>query len=194
MWVNQQLNTYIESNTKSGSFFLPVIHPYKDLNILMMTDKMVQNNELNFIGISISEKDLGYGLIHKIRNLKSIKKLLSKKKKTILLHMLGCGHPLNMLIYVCLGVDIFDSRSWSNSIISGDNLMTYPSSYLDVIDCKCETCKKDELDYITKSLLHNVLSYERVTNSIKRWIENGEVYEVLDNFIYNEKILKELKE
>ena len=93
---------------------------------------------------------------------------IDKKDKTILLHMLGCGNPLNMLIYSSLGVDMFDSRSWSNSIINGNNLMVYPSSYLDGIECNCTICDDDELDYISKSLLHNILSYESVTNSIKK--------------------------
>jgi len=182
-----------KSENTLGSFFLPVLHPYVNINFLTMTDKMVENEKVDFNGISISEKDLGRDIISIIKNLKSIKKLLSKKDKTILVHILGCGHPLNMLIYSSLGVDIFDSRSWSNSIINENNLMMYPSSYLDGIDCTCDICKQQELDYTTKSLLHNIISYEKITNNIKNWIENGEIYDMLDYYIYNEKILREIK-
>jgi len=192
-YFDKTVDLIIKSDFKSGAFFLPVLHPYVKNNVLTMTDKLVDNYSGDYNGISISENDLGRDIISVIKNIKTVKKLLSKKKKPILLHILGCGHPLNMLIYSSLGVDIFDSRSWSNSIINGDNLMMYPTSYLEGIDCSCDICKQQELDYITKSLLHNVISYEKITNNIKKWIKNDEIYDMIEYYIYNEKILKEIR-
>ena len=98
-----------------------------------------------------------------------------------------------MLIYSSLGVDIFDSRSWFRYIINANNLMIYPLTYLEGIDCSCDVCKQQELDYTTKALLHNIIAYEKIINNIKKWINNDEIYDMLEHFIYNENILTEIK-
>ncbi|MHA1974511.1 MAG: hypothetical protein ACTSW1_16045 [Candidatus Hodarchaeales archaeon] len=182
-----------DSNIKENAFFLPVIHPNNQVNILNLTTKLLEKHGENIKGFSFSEKDMGYNIIDIIKNIKTIKKMVEKVQEDTIIHMLGCGHPINLLIYASLGVDIFDSRSWSNSVINGYNLMQYPFSYLEGIDCECDICKKADIDYVTKTLLHNVISYENITNSIKEWIDKDELQDMLSTYIYNDKILQEIK-
>ncbi|MDH5413694.1 MAG: hypothetical protein OEW87_06120, partial [Flavobacteriaceae bacterium] len=176
-----------------NSIFVPIFHSYKTSHIMNMIDKYLQlkNGECQFI--AVSEREIGEDILSMLKNLKSIRNIIDSHNENIILHILGCGYPLNILLYTAVGVDSFDSRDWAKRAFNKFNLLAYPLSYLHTFDCNCDVCNEFKGDYIIKVLLHNLILYENLINSIRKWIQEGELYDVINNYIYDEDIMKEIK-
>jgi hypothetical protein len=62
--------------------------------------------------LGFTEKELGNNYIERIKNLITIRQILSQKGLDLPIHIFGCLDPISIWLYYLCGADIFDGLSW----------------------------------------------------------------------------------
>lgn len=112
-----------------------VVHGNTQSQLLQVVENMSKNNPEYLSMIAIPEKDCGKTLQNKITTVQKIRKIISKKNPTNMLHILGCGNPLSIAMFVFVGADSFDSTDWSRWIINPKTLQFMDQSHIELINC-----------------------------------------------------------
>lgn len=177
--------TSINNSEKSApqSVLFPVIHNTTQNEVINLTQDLVNDEIIKLKAIAYSERDLGNNVLDVISNLKKIRAILNNHNEEILLHVLGCGDPKTLAMYLFCGVDSFDSRDWAKRTINHNNNLTYPLNYLDAIECNCPICQTPDQTYVSKFLLHNLLYYQKYMNTIRHHIQQGTFNECINDLI-----------
>ena len=177
--------TSIINSEKSApqSLLFPVIHNTKKNEVINLTQDLVNDEIIKLKAIAYSERDLGNNVLDVISNLKKIRAILNNYNEGILLHILGCGDPKTVALYIYCGVDSFDSRDWAKRTVNHYNNLTYPLNYLDAIECNCPICQTQDQTYVSKLLLHNLLYYQKYMNTLRNHIQQGTFNEYLNDMI-----------
>lgn len=81
-------------------------------------------SELNPFMVAIPERELGDGLIERVRTVRDIRKALNSLGKYYPLHLLGTGNPISMIAFAAAGADSFDGLEWCRTVAD------YNSGYL----------------------------------------------------------------
>jgi len=142
---------------------------------------------LNFL--SIRERDCGTTLTEKASTIFKIRKIIDKIKGNHILHVLGCGHPLNIALYSFFGADSFDSRDWYRKTIDIENLLLRDFSHLELLKCNCNACttsEKKKLDPYSKTIAHNLHAYLEFMKKIQELINKNK----LEDFLRSNGIAK----
>ena len=170
---------------KKDACFIPVFHSFDPDHLIKIIELYLKEHQEIGCSIAIPEKELGNDLESIISNIIQIKKIINKYNEEKIFHVLGCGDPLSILIYSFFGVDVFDSRDWAKKVYNRNNLMCYPFSYLNTLNCECEICNSYKGNYTDKVLLHNLIFYENLTNFIKDNIKKRYFKNILSNYFNN---------
>ena len=181
----------------NGNVFLPILHGKSIDHLLAVTSNFIRNYSGLCSGIAVSERDCGKSIIERAETLSEIRHILDIIDDRYILHVLGCGNPVSMLVYSYCGSDSFDSLDWIDHILDpGDNTIK-DFSHLDLINCKCRICTNPKLDksaYLERALLHNLQYYHEFViqtqnmirydnlRSFLKTILGEEILETIDKF------------
>ena len=161
-------------------------------NIETFLTKFSSQFSLNFL--TIREKDCGTTLTEKASTIFKIRKIIDGINGNHILHVLGCGHPLNMALYSYYGADSFDSRDWYQKTLDTERLLLRDFAHLELINCKCKTCKSPKskkLDPYSLTVTHNITGYLDFIKKIQKLIKKNQLKDfLLSNGIDNEKMKK----
>ena len=177
----------IYDNIHKNAKFIPIIHGTTPTNLI----ENIKSNfkRKNFEIFAISERDLGFSIIEKMRIIIKVKKELLKIRKNPIIHLLGCGHPISLMIYVLLGIDSFDSLDWIKYIVDIKSYNLLNIEFLPFLNCNCKICQISDFNYVERALLHNLNFYESFFNSIRKSIFQNEYIDFLktkiDSNIYH---------
>lgn len=148
-------------------------------------------NAINPQMIAIAERELGDGLMERVKTVATIRKMLNEQGATTLLHVLGTGNPITMAFLSMAGADFFDGLEWCRTTIDGSNWHLHHfqqwdlfSSHSIIDDGAVSRLVKDttgEVPWITKVALHNITFFKRASQMIQTHHNNKE-YEQL--FLY----------
>lgn len=70
--------------------------------------------------IAIPERELGDGLIKRVKTVRAIRKALNKLGRYYPLHILGTGNPITMIALAAAGADLFDGLEWCRTVVDYD--------------------------------------------------------------------------
>jgi len=105
--------------------------------------------------IGIPERELGANVFERAANVKKIRDHLDNTGQTVLLHLLGTGNPISILIYSMCGADLFDGLEWCQTVVNPKTGHLFHFVQKDLFDCDCGFCKAN-LPYSLQTLGHNL--------------------------------------
>ncbi len=73
-------------------------------------------SELDPILLAIPERELGDGLIERVKAVRHLRRALDSLGKYYPLHLLGTGNPLSMIALAAAGADSFDGLEWCRTV------------------------------------------------------------------------------
>lgn len=73
-------------------------------------------SELDPIMLAIPERELGDGMLERVKTVRDIRKALNALGKYYPLHLLGTGNPLSMIALASAGADSFDGLEWCRTV------------------------------------------------------------------------------
>lgn len=144
--------------------------------------------------IAVAERELGDGLMERIRTIAKIRKALADQGSTTFLHVLGTGNPITMAFLSMAGADFFDGLEWCRTAIDGQRWRLYHFQQWDIFASQHGLIERPELaqlvkdqsgavPWITKVALHNMAFFMQASETIRAHHRDGE-YEQL--FTYKE--------
>jgi len=73
-------------------------------------------SKLDPIMLAIPERELGDGMLERVKTVRDIRKALNALGKYYPLHLLGTGNPLSMIALASAGADSFDGLEWCRTV------------------------------------------------------------------------------
>ncbi len=104
------------------------------------------------IMVAIPERELGNGLIEKIRTVRRIRASLNTIGRYYPLHLLGTGNPFTMIALAAAGADSFDGLEWCRTVADYDSGCLFHFQHFDCIQERCSTrLRSDVVKLIIKN-------------------------------------------
>ncbi len=152
---------------------------------------LTKQSDFSLKFLAIRERDCGITISEKATTILCIRKIIDSIKGEHILHVLGCGHPLNIALYSYYGADIFDSRDWYLKTLDTKNLLLRDLAHLELLNCECDACKtseKKKLNPYIKTLTHNISGYLEFMKNIQDLINKNQ----LEKFLLENSVSKEI--
>jgi len=77
-------------------------------------------SEINPSLLAIPERELGDGLLERVKSVRDIRHALNGLGRYYPLHILGTGNPITMLALAAAGADLFDGLEWCRTVVDYD--------------------------------------------------------------------------
>ena len=178
-----------EQCSKAG--FVPIVHG-SPKGLLDTIGKLAKNypDLCNFV--AVAERDCGDSIIKQARTVHRIRNLLDSGEKcnhSRILHLLGCGDPLSILLFTYAGANSFDSLDWIKRACDPDRLRLIDFSHLDLLNCDCIFCSGGQKkNYVERVLMHNLWFYQSYAQQIKTYIQENTLEQLLKRY-FSRKLL-----
>mgnify|MGYP001147492911 CR=1 FL=1 len=172
--------------------FVPILHGRSPDELVSLVTMLMKEHPHLCDFIAIPERDCGDDVVAKAKTIVKIRKLLDKDDHGRILHILGCGNPISLILFSYCGADMFDSLDWIKYVIDQNRLIVRDSSHLELTNCECAICSGIKRNYIEKVLLHNLLFYQNYMLQIQLLIRRDEISEFLTRRI-GQDIVKKIR-
>lgn len=188
--VNENVS-WIGASTKesqkviNGTTVIPIVHCKKE----NLNDVVLElHNQTNFTMVSIPKRNLGDGILERLKTITNLRKELNKLDNYTYIHLLGTGNPLSLLLFSLAGADSFDGLEWCQTTVNTQTSMLYHFQQRELIIDNCNFCISPDLDYILSTLGHNLNFYnlwmKKIQDAFNTNNENELLHDYFDsNFI-----------
>lgn len=133
--------------------------------------------------IGITERELGFSLLERATNLRTIRTNLDEFRKGIPIHLLGAGNPTSLLVYSLCGANFFDALEWCKNVVNPKNGHLYHFIQKELITCDCKACKLKQLGYQLQTITHNLIFYEKFMEEIRVCIRENKSEDLLKKYL-----------
>ncbi len=133
--------------------------------------------------IAVAERELGDSIIQRAETVRRIRTRLKAVGFDHLLHLLGTGNPLSILIYVAAGADSFDGLEWSQTVVDARNATLHHFAQRSMYPDHCAFCEIDDLPYSHVTLLHNLCFFRSWMEAIQAACKAGNINDELDRWL-----------
>jgi hypothetical protein len=132
--------------------------------------------------VAIPERELGFGICEIAENISKIRAALNSTGKYQVLHILGTGNPLSMMLYAFAGADSFDGLDWCQTVVDFDSGKLHHPLQLDLYEHQSEYGSDKNLSFLARCYAHNLEFYRLWMEILKKAIENDERMAMLENY------------
>ncbi len=168
---------------------LPIVHAVTADQLSEICKQVSEN--LNPIILAVPEREMGEGIYKRARTVLEIRNALNSTGRYFPLHILGTGNPLSLLIFAACGADSFDGLEWCQTSVDHETGRLYHSQLSDFFSHQT-SFDKLELGYAAKTLLHNLIFYQKWMAMIQNAMEKNTMTDLLKTYL-PEKAFKEFK-
>lgn len=145
--------------------------------------------DLDPLMLAIPERELGDGLVKRVRTVHDIRRALNALGKYYPLHLLGTGNPISMIALSAAGADAFDGLEWCRTVADYSTgrlfhfqqFECFNQVYLGQLrDQKIRRIiENPQATYAMKTLSYNVDFFEDWTRTMQNMIHSGQVETLL---------------
>lgn len=151
-----------------------ILHGRTPDHLISMVEEFVGTHPDLCEAVAVPERDCGKSILERAETIVEVRKILNDNDNRNLLHVLGCGDPVSILLYSFCGADFFDSLDWYEHVINRDTLSVMDISQLDLLNCECKACTLcANGNYEDRALLHNLYFYQKFMEEIQSLIRNN---------------------
>jgi|GEM_PF-367193 len=129
--------------------------------------------------VAVAERELGSGILEGVRTMLSIRRALNETGRYRIIHLLGTGNPLSILIYAACGADSFDGLDWCQTVVDYNDKRLYHNQQIDFFRDQSAYAEAIGLGHPTRMLGHNLLFYRDWMRRIQDHIASGTLPELL---------------
>lgn len=182
-------STFLNSTT-----FFAILHESTPIRLIKLVNEFTEEHSKLCQNIAVAERDIGKSLQERAETIVALRRTMTNNDCNIL-HILGCGNPLSMLLYSYCGADTFDSVDWVKLTINPNDYSTSDFAHLELLNCKCKVCSEQpyaSARYLEKLLLHNLLFYQNFVMLIQSLIRNDNLEAYVRKYI-GEKTIDQIE-
>ncbi|KKM11545.1 hypothetical protein SY88_07520 [Clostridiales bacterium PH28_bin88] len=160
-------------------------------------------SELKPVMVAIPERELGDGLVERVRTVRDIRKALNNLGKYYPFHLLGTGNPISMIAFAAAGADSFDGLEWCRTVADYNNGYLFHFQHFDFFSDHClsrlqsheirRIIENPNASYVARVLSYNIDFFSDWTKTMQDMIAAGQVEHLLKYIpIIGTKLFKEL--
>jgi queuine/archaeosine tRNA-ribosyltransferase len=146
-------------------------------------------NDLDPLMLAIPERELGDGLMERVKTVRDIRRSLNTLGKYYPLHLLGTGNPFSIIALAAAGADSFDGLEWCRTVVDYESWHLFHFQHFDFFSQTHLHQVKDpsiryliesgETPYSTKTLIYNIDFFNDWTRTMQDMIQSGQVESLL---------------
>lgn len=106
--------------------------------------------------LAVPERRLGDGVLERARAVKAIRTTLNELGRYVVLHLLGAGNPISIVLYSAMGADSFDGLEWCQTVVDHESGLLYHLSQADFFAGQTTWGDDDKLSFQARTLAHNL--------------------------------------
>lgn len=134
--------------------------------------------------VAIPERELGDGLLERIKNIVKIRTLLNSLTYYQPIHILGTGDPIAIPFFIAAGADSFDGLEWCRKVVDRDQHRLHHFHHFDLFayQAKCadsyvarDAITQDEVKFIAKVIFHNLDFYTDFMSKLRVSTTKGSI-------------------
>lgn len=111
--------------------------------------------------LAVPERELGEGILERIRTVRRIRKALDRLGMYLPLHLLGTGNPLSIAAYALGGADSFDGLEWCQTVVDHQTGRLLHFQHWDLVRHQTAWGRCPSLPYVQSVLVHNLEFYRK---------------------------------
>ena len=158
---------------------VPIIHG----DTVLLPDAALRTAEQLYpLLLAVPERELGDGIIERIRTVRKIREALDTLDVYCLIHLLGTGNPLSIIAYSLAGADSFDGLEWCQTVVDHETGRLLHFQQWDLICDQTEWGQCSGLPYIQTVLMHNLSFYCKFMASLYDAIHFGDVESFIEKY------------
>lgn len=178
---------------------IPIVHAprydngERDLSALPAVVRRVADS-LDCSIIAVPERELGEGIYERVRMVRRIRTELNECGKYRLLHLLGTGNPLSILMLAAAGADLFDGLEWCRTAADPATGRLHHSQHFDLFKDHMEFSaheavhdvylnEDNEHPFDIQLMVHNLDFFETWMNEVRDRIEASDSVGMLANYM-----------
>lgn len=148
-------------------------------------------SELNPLMVAIPERELGDGLVERVRTVRDIRKALNNLGKYYPLHLLGTGNPISMIAFAAAGADSFDGLEWCRTVADYNSGNLFHFQHFDFFSDHYlsrlqsheirSIIKNPQASYVARVASYNLDFFNDWTKTMQDMIAAGQVEHLLKN-------------
>jgi hypothetical protein len=185
----------------------PIVHFPKEYNGSLANCAAqivsVVASELDPVMLAIPERELGDGLLERVKTVRDIRETLNALGKYYPLHLLGTGNPISMIALAAAGADSFDGLEWCRTVADYDkgflfHFQQFPffsqTRLHQIQDPRIRRhIEDDSVTYSAKTLMFNIDFFKDWTRTMQSMIHTDQT-EILLKMVPNigSEIFREL--
>jgi queuine/archaeosine tRNA-ribosyltransferase len=168
---------------------LPIIHARTNYNGEYLFDSLPElvfevTKRLSPPLIAIPERELGDGLLERIKNITKIRALLNNFAYYQPIHILGTGDPIVIPFFIAAGADSFDGLEWCRKVVDRDQHRLHHFHHFDLFAYQAECAdspitrnaiNQAEVKFIAKVIFHNLDFYTDFICKLRTSTINGNI-------------------
>ncbi len=159
---------------------IPLLHS-EAAHFPEVAKRIVENIGPEVIGVP--ERELGSSIFERAKTVRLLRTALDETGRRILLHLLGTGNPVSILVYSLCGADTFDGQEWSQTVVDPGSAHLFHFIQKDLIDCSCSACSIRDIAYHLQTMSHNLVFYRDFTKQIREAIRNAQAGRLLEKYL-----------
>lgn len=136
--------------------------------------------DLHPLFIAVPERELGEGLIERLRTMQTIRQALDTLPFYQPVHLLGTGNPWSIATLAAAGADSFDGLEWCRVIVDRDTQRLNHFQHYDmfaaqtaVSDITAALTGDPAVPFAWRAALHNLDYYADLTNQLQSYASTG---------------------
>lgn len=160
-------------------------------------------SELKPLMIAIPERELGDGIVERVRTVRDIRIALNSLGIYYPLHLLGTGNPISMIAFAAAGADSFDGLEWCRTVANYSNGYLFHFQHFDLFSEHClshvqsheirRIIEDPQASYVARVASYNLDFFNDWTKTMQDMIAAGQVEHLLKSIPnIGNKLFKEL--
>jgi queuine/archaeosine tRNA-ribosyltransferase len=122
--------------------------------------------------LAVAERELGEGILARARTLRRVRSAIDEVAPTTVLHVLGTGSPIALLVYAMAGAQSFDGLEWCHTCVDPDTARLHHFQHRDLVRT-LEPKIVLGLPYLEGTLVHNLLFFRTWLARIREALASG---------------------
>lgn len=134
--------------------------------------------------IAIPERELGDGLLERIKNIIKIRTSLNTLAYYQPIHILGTGDPIVIPFFIAAGADSFDGLEWCRKVVDRDQHRLHHFHHFDLFayqaECADSSVTRDAINqkgvkFVAKAIFHNLDFYTDFMSKLRMSTKNDNI-------------------
>ena len=158
---------------------VPIVHASPDV----LPEAVVRVAEsLSPSLIAVAERELGDGLLQRAATVRRIRESLVVSSPQTVLHLLGTGNPMSMLVYATMGADSFDGLEWCQTVVDHNSGRLFHLQQYDLFLDQTDLAGV-EASYRAKAMVHNLVFLTKWMEEVRKDVlstDHAMLFELLE--------------